>query len=165
MKTKIKLIKKIVFLFFLILSLVSYSQKDTKNTKEFIRVYNLKGKKISKGYVQFTNDSILGLKKGGKLEHIKIRDIGRIKTKRSAGHNVFLSATVGGGTLGLFGAATADPDAWILGYTAAEGFAGGVIIGGATGAVCGGITGLLKNSKTYEINGDSAKMKLIIDNL
>lgn len=132
MKTATHQWKGMLFIFLLLFSLSSYTQDNTQNVEEFVRVYNLDGKKIGKGNINFINDTIIKIRKGGRIESIKIKDIGIIKTKHSAGHNVLIGAAVGGGTLGVLGAATADPDDWVLGYSAPEGFAVGLVIGGAT---------------------------------
>lgn len=163
MKTTTHQWKGMLFLFLLLFSLSSYTQDNTQNVEEFVRVYNLDGKKIGKGNINFINDTIIKIRKGGRIESIKIKDIGIIKTKHSAGHNVLIGAAIGGGTLGVLGAATADPDAWILGYSAPEGFAGGLVIGGTAGAALGGITALFKTSNTYLINGDLEKLKLFME--
>ena len=69
-----------------------YSQSNSSKSNVFIRVYNLEGKKISKGHITFTNDSILELRKNGKIEQVNVKEIGKIKTKRSGGHNVLVGA-------------------------------------------------------------------------
>lgn len=163
MKTATHQWKGMLFIFLLLFSLSSYTQDNTQNVEEFVRVYNLDGKKIGKGNINFINDTIIKIRKGGRIESIKIKDIGIIKTKHSAGHNVLIGAAVGGGTLGVLGAATADPDDWVLGYSAPEGFAVGLVIGGATGAAVGGLTALFKTSNTYLINGDLEKLKLFME--
>lgn len=61
--------------------------------------------------------------------------------------------------MAILGAASADPDAWILGYTAAEGATAGALLGGTTGAAIGGITILFKNSKTFIIDGEESNWK------
>jgi hypothetical protein len=162
MKTITKIIKRTTLVFILLLSLNSYAQNQDIYSSEFVRVYNLQGKKINKGNVISYNDSLLVIKCNKKLSKIDIANIGFIKTKHSPAQNVAIGAVVGGGTLGVLGAASADPDAWIFGYTAAEGFAGGLILGGAAGAAVGGITALFKNSNTYLINGDLEKLKLCV---
>lgn len=163
MKTIAKKIKRTTLVFILALSLNSYAQNEDIYSSEFVRVYNLQGKKINKGHLMFINDSLLTIKRNDKLIPLEIANIGFIKTKHSTGHNVLIGAAVGGGTLGVLGAATADPDGWVLGYSAPEGFAGGLVIGGAAGAVVGGITTLFKNSNTYLINGDLDKLKIFVE--
>ncbi|WP_341215904.1 hypothetical protein [uncultured Wocania sp.] len=141
-----------------------YSQtKKTETKKNYVRVYNFKGKKISKGYIYFMNDSILGLKNNGKLVEMSLREIDFIKTKRSAGNNVFIGA-VSGATLGaVIGVSTADSDIWILPYSKGEGaivFGG---IGAVGGIAIGGITSLFKRSETYVINGDIKKWQVFMN--
>ncbi len=48
---------------------------------------------------------------------------------------------------------TANPDEF-LGYIAAEGFAGGILLGAPIGAALGGLAALLKKSRTFTINGN-----------
>lgn len=143
----------------LIISLTANCQKSTEAKKTFIRVYDLNEKKINKGHIVFLNDSILGFKKNNQLVVLKFNNIGLIKTKRSAGNNVLTGASIGAATGAILGITTADPDAWIYGYTAGEGAAYGIISGGVSGAAIGGITILFKNSKTFIINGDESNWK------
>lgn len=46
----------------LVFSLNMLAQKEKGETRVFIRVFNLEGKKINKGRFQFINDSLLGLR-------------------------------------------------------------------------------------------------------
>ena len=66
---------------------------------------------------------------------------------------------IGAATGAILGITTADPDAWIFGYTASEGAAMGAISGGVSGAAIGGVTILLKNSKTFIIDGYESNWK------
>jgi hypothetical protein len=91
---------------------------------------------------------------------ISLKDVGYIKTKRSAGNNVIIGSIAGATTMGILGAATADPDAWIFSYTPAEGAAAGILIGGLGGGVLGGISSVFKNSITFKINGNKEKWEL-----
>ena len=163
MKTITHQWKGILLLFLLLFSLSSYAQDNTQNVEEFVRVYNLEGKKIGKGKISFINDTIIRINKAGRNESIEIKDIGLIKTKRSAGHNVLIGSSIGGTLLAIMGGASADPDAWVLGYSTEEGVLGGALIGGVGGAAVGGITALFKDSNTYIINGDLEKLKLCIE--
>ena len=158
MKTLNKLIKLMTLLLCLILSVSINAQNETTKNNAFVRVYSTHGNKISKGYIIFVNDSILKLKNNSKYEILNFKDIGYIKTKRSAGNNVLTGASIGAATGVILGITTADP-AWIFGYTASEGAAMGAISGGVSGAAIGGITILLKNSKTFIIGGDESKWK------
>lgn len=132
------------------------AQEKPIEIREFIRVYDLNGNKTHKGVIQSVSDTVLHLKQEGKIYDIGLSTIGKIKTKRSAGHNVFMGAVIGGTPAAILGAASADPDEF-LGYTAGEGLMAGALIGGGLGAAVGGLTALFKNPKTYIINGDPQK--------
>lgn len=151
--------KNLFFTIALILSIGISAQEGTEKTNVFVRVYNLEGKKIGKGKILSISDTSLQLFR--KVESVKfpVSSIGSIKTKHSAGHNVLVGALAGATTMAILGAASADPDAWLFGYTAGEGAALGALLGGTTGAAIGGITILFKKPKSYEINGDKEKWK------
>ena len=159
MKTLIKQIKILALAMALIFSMEAYAQKEAKTHNVFLRVYNLEGKKISKGSVIFINDTLLALKDSSDKTAISMKDIGYIKTKRSAGHNILIGSAIGTATGAILGAASADPDAWIFGYTAAEGATGFGLAGALGGAAIGGISIAFKNSKTFTINGDQQRWK------
>ncbi len=151
--------KILIFAITLILSINVCAQNGFENTNVFVRVYDLQGKKIGKGKILSISETSLQLNRKGESVKIPVSNIGFIKTKRSAGNNVLIGAIAGATTLGLIGAITAEPDAIIFGFSASEGAAGGAVLGGIAGAAIGGITILFKNSKSYEINGDKAKLK------
>jgi hypothetical protein len=151
--------KNLIFVITLIFSVNVYAQNRFENTNVFVRVYDSLGKKISKGKILSISDTSLQLNRKGESLEILVSSIATIKTKRSAGNNVLVGATIGATSMAILGAATADPDAWILGYTAGEGAGAGALLGGTAGAAIGGITILFKNSKSYEINGDMEKWK------
>lgn len=172
MKTNRNHLETFAFCIALIFSINLYAQKETNSKKVYLRVYNLEGKKISKGHIVFLNDSILGLNKSGKQELIKIGDIGKLKTKRSAGHNVLVGSFVGAGLLALIGGATSEEKTktgdggWFFGeyeYTTGTSPGTGAAIGGAIGliggAAIGGVASAFKNSKTFIVDGDILKWK------
>lgn len=165
MKTIKNKIKIIVLVFALQFVINSYAQKETLEKGMFVRVFNLDGKKINKGHVAFVVDTLLVLKKNGNDVEINVKEIGTIKTKRSAGHNILVGSAIGTATGAILGVASADPDAWIFGYTAAEGATGFGLAGALGGAAIGGISIAFKNSKTIIINGDLAKFKIFKDTL
>ena len=144
----------------LLVSSSLYSQEITGTKKLFVRVYNLEGKKIGKGHIVSLTDSLIQLKRGVKSVQFNFKDIGIIKTKRSAGHNILIGAAIGATTFAVLGAASADPDAWIFGYTAAEGAAAGALGGALGGAALGGASVALKKSLTYPIDGNIDKWKI-----
>ncbi|MDP3313950.1 hypothetical protein [Lutibacter sp.] len=151
--------KNLFFVFAFIISINISAQEEIENATVFVRVYDLQGKKISKGKILSISDTSIQLK--GKLEpkEIYFNNISFIKTKHSVGNNLLIGAVSGASFFAILGAATADPDAWIFAYSAGEGAAAGAVIGGISGSVIGGITALFKNSKTYAINGDELKWK------
>jgi len=151
--------KTLFFAIAFVLSININAQEGTKISNVFVRVYDLQNKKISKGQILLISDTSIELKaKKGPIK-IESKSIGLIKTKHSAGNNILKGALIGGSFFALIGVATADPDAFILGYTAGEGAAAGAIIGGTAGAAIGAVTTLFKNSESYTINGDEFKFK------
>jgi len=163
MKTITKLFNTVTICIGLMLCINSNAQKEVKRHDPFVRVYALDGKKIAKGRITFINDSLLGLKHDDKLIDLNVKDISYIKTKKSAGHDVLIAAA-SGATLGVvLGVSTADPDAFILNYTAGEGAVVFGSLGAIGGAAIGGITSAFKNSETYSIDGDLKKWLLFKD--
>ncbi|WP_298237848.1 hypothetical protein [uncultured Algibacter sp.] len=139
-----------------------YSQNKVSNNPPFVRVYNIEGKKIAKGKIVFLSDSTLGLKKSNKLKEVPVKQIGKIKTKHSGGHNVLMGSLFGASFGAILGVSTADPDA-LLGYTAGEGALALGALGAVGGAAIGGMTAGFKESETFIINGDYKKIESIID--
>lgn len=135
--------------------------------KVFVRVFDLDGKKISKGKIVAISETSLQLIRDERSDVIPVSNIGSIKTKHSGGNNVLIGATIGAIPMAVFGYASADPDAEILAtnYTAGEGALQGVLLGGTLGAGIGGITTLFKNSKSYTINGDAEKWKIFKESI
>jgi hypothetical protein len=148
---------KQILLFPLLLAFVitSFAQEEIH---PFVRVYNLAGEKINKGHVIRVTDTSLQL--NGKSVDIPVRNIGFIKTKRSAGHNVLVGSLIGATTLAVFGAIAGDPDPEYYDELNKVGYAiVGAVFGLAAGAAIGGLTALAKNPDTYLINGDISKWK------
>jgi hypothetical protein len=157
---KTQIISIILLSIVLILSLNIHAQKNTNKKQVFLRVYNLEGKKISKGRVVFINDSILALKAINQNLEIKVEHIGFIKTKKSGGHNVLIGALTGAALGALSGATLFEPsppDALIFSLSREDNATIGLIIGAAAGTAVGGATILAKKSKTFIINGDYSK--------
>lgn len=150
--------KTLIFVITLILSINVCAQNEFENSNVFVRVYDLQGKKIGKGKILSMSETSLQLYKKGNSLTVPIGNIGSIKTKHSGGNNILIGAATGAAVMAILGAASADPDAWILGYTAGEGAAAGAILGGTAGVAIGGITILFKNSKSFEINGELEKL-------
>lgn len=146
--------KFIIFFFLISACFNAYSQN-----KLFVRIYNINSEKTNKGFVLKENDTILHIKKDTTVIAIPVRKIGIIKTRMSGGHNILIGTVIGVTATGILGAASAEPDAEIIEYNAAEGFAAGAIIGAPIGALTGALTAGFKNSKTFIIQGDVEKWK------
>ncbi len=152
--------KKLLLIIFMIATAIpAYTQKEV-----FVRVFRLNGTKMIKGYVTAVTDSSLTLKiKRATTLLLAVKDIGSIKTKHSAGHNILVGAIVGGVPMAVLGAISSGGQSSntfvILHYNAAEGALLGLIGGLPVGAVIGAITILFKNSTTFIINGDPIHWK------
>ena len=122
----------------------------------FVRIYDLKGKKIYRGHVASVTDTSLQLR--GKDHSIPVSTIGSIRTKHSAGNNILIGALIGTTSMTIVGVASVDPDA-LAPSTTGEGAAVGVVVGVPLGCLIGALTIPFKNSKNYLINGDAEKWK------
>ena len=164
MKIQFKIIPILLLLLFNISIL---AQNENEETRLFIRVYNMEGEKINKGYFKFINDNMLGIKRNNKLVQVNINDIGYIKTKRSGGHNVLLGSMSGLAAGMIIGAATSDQETktrdggFLFGtyeYKTGTSPGTGAAIGGLIGLAGGGLVGAVgtsfRESNTYTINGD-----------
>jgi len=140
--------KLIPFLLLILLFIQAGAQK-----KLFVRVYDNSGKRINNGFVVGTTDSSLRLLKNKDTIDLPISGFSFIKTKRSAGNNLLVGSMIGAAAFGFIGIASANPDDF-LGYTAAEGFSAGILFGAPAGAAIGGLSALLKNPRTFSVNGD-----------
>ena len=146
---------KILLLLLMISSGYSvYAQKPL-----YVRIYNPSGEKIYKGNVFAVTDTSLLLIGKNAPVNIPVGEIGSIRTKHSAANNLLIGAGIGATTFAIIGAATAEPDAEIFGYTSGEGAAAGALIGLPVGAAIGGLTILFKNSETFIVNGDPVNWK------
>lgn len=131
----------------LALTLAANSQKTI-----FLRVFDETGKKIQNGFLRSVSDSSLTIQNGEKITEVPVSKISVIKVKRSFGHTVVISSGIGAAGFSIFGAATADPDAWIYGYTAGEGAAAGFIFGAFAGATVGSIIAATSKKPVLRIN-------------
>ena len=127
-------IKKIILLFTLLIC-VKLSAQEINNTHTlFVRVFDLDGKKIGKGHIYSSNDSLVVLKLKDKRKEINLVEIGKIKTKRSGGHNILIGASSGvfvGSILGILNPptdSTGGTFTW-AGGSSGEEFTSGVSVG------------------------------------
>jgi hypothetical protein len=149
--------KNVLFVMALFLGTQAFAQGGIESKKIFVRVYNLKGNKIGKGKILSFSDDAIQLNKGKAPLNILLSDIGSIKTKRSAGHNILIGASAGaaaGIVIALLAADDSNVDDALISSSLATG--SGILMG-ATGAAVGGLTALFKKVETYSIDGDAGK--------
>ena len=160
--------KNLILLLTLLISFSINAQVENKTHKLFVRVFNMDGKKIGKGHIHSINDSLLILSKNKKLTELHLKEIGKIKTKRSGGHNVVVGATSGvlvGVILGSLNPptdSTGGTFTW-AGSSSGEELANGVTVGVISGTILGGVSGLFKNSKTFIIEAKPEKWKVFVE--
>ncbi|WMI65999.1 hypothetical protein RBH94_02300 [Aestuariibaculum sp. YM273] len=154
--------KKVILLLVLLISINLSAQQDNVTKKLFVRVFNIDGKKIGKGHIYLINDSLLVLSKSKKLNELYLKDIHKIKTKRSGGHNILIGATSGVIAGVILGSVNPPTDSsggtftWAGGSSGDE-LASGVTIGAISGTIIGAISGLFKNQKTFTIQSNPEK--------
>lgn len=124
---------------------------DRIEINSFLRVYNLKGKKIAKGKLISTDKSSLTLKRNKNLTTISLDNIGSIKTKRSGGHNLLLGASIGTGVAIIL---IIDSGTEPRNYDALTAIGTSIFTVLGTGI---GAATINKNRRTYQINGDTIK--------
>ena len=126
---------------------------------KFLRIFDLSGQKIAKGYFSRATDTSIKLVNDSTTIEFSASKIGYIKTKRSGGHTILIASSAGGISMGLIAMAVNSSDgndSWFQ-LSSGEAFSGGFIYGVVLGAVTGGIiTGVNKRS-TYQINGEMKK--------
>ena len=178
MKAIKRILKKTTIVAILICGNI-YAQDYSEEPRKFVRVFNLQGKKIHKGYIVFVNDSILGFSKNKNIAKVSFEDIGTIKMKRSGGNNALTAGAIGGVIGALVGMASSDEETkvgqnWLFGqytYTTGTSPGTGAAMGGGIGLVGGALIGLgsslLKNKEVFTIDGDLNKwlaFKVFIEN-
>src|SRR5688500_12819640 len=127
--------KTLFFLLLITAATISQGQKRT-----FLRIFNEEGKKTQKGFLRALSDSGLTvLTEEKKVINVPLAEIHTIKLNRSFGHTVMITSLIAAGACGILGAASADPEAWIFGYSAAEGALLGITAGAAGGIALGSI--------------------------
>jgi hypothetical protein len=126
---------------------------------KFLRIFDLSGKKIAKGYLSSTTDSSIKLVHDSTTTEYSATKIGFIKTKRSGGHSILIASAVGGVSLGLLALAVNsgdNSDSWFQ-FSSGEALFGGFIYGAAIGTITGGIISAANKRMTYQVNGDLKK--------
>jgi len=159
--------KPLTILLFLTISLQLSAQKVKKTGKEpFVRIFDATGKKIYNGFLMQTTDNSIFIIQKEKSVEIPISQITTIKLKRSFGHTVLITSLIGGASLAILGAASADPDAWFAPTTAGDGIAAGLLFGVGSGAAIGSIIAGTKSKPVFKINQNQAdwlKARSVLD--
>ncbi|GAA4291827.1 hypothetical protein GCM10023163_07410 [Aestuariibaculum suncheonense] len=146
------------------------AQEENKTQKLFLRVFDMDGKKIGKGHIHSINDSLIVLSKAKKLKKIHPKEIGKIKTKRSGGHNVLVGATSGALVGVVLGSVNPPTDSsggtftWAGGSSGDE-LASGVTVGVISGTIIGGISALFNNPKTFVIESNPEKWNAFVNSV
>ena len=126
---------------------------------KFLRIFDLSGQKIAKGYLSSTTDSSIKLAHDSTTLEYSASKIGYIKTKRSGGHTIVIASAAGGVSLGLLALAvnsSDNSDSWFQ-ISSGEALFGGFIYGAALGTITGGIISAANKRMTYKVNGDPKK--------
>jgi hypothetical protein len=132
-----------------------HAQKQEKDGI-FVRVYNLNGKKVAKGYIQSVDRESVTVVLRGKSTELPVAEIGKLRLKRSYGNAIVRGTYTGlgiGAVLGVAYAAADDSFSSDLGLVALP--AGGAFYGGVIGA----IIGIFRKPVEVEINGQSEKLQ------
>ena len=132
-----------------------HAQKKEKDGI-FVRVYNLEGQKVAKGYIQAVDQEAVTVVLRGKTTELPVAEIGKLRLKRSYGNAVVRGTYTGlalGTVLGVVYAASDDSLSSDVGLVALP-------VGGAFyGSVIGAIIGIFKKPVEVEINGQSEKLQ------
>ena len=147
--------KNLIIICLLVLTTAAQSQRKT-----FVRIFDLNGNKTHTGFLMQTSDSSIIISSNKETLEVPLNQIGIIKLKRSFGHTILITALIAGGTFAILGAATADPDAWIFGYTAGEGFLAGLLGGATTGTIVGSVIGGTTNRPVFTIAGKNENWEI-----
>lgn len=139
--------KYLIFIFAFLLCFSIYAQEKKLKSKTFLRIYNLNGKKITKGKILSSSSNTLTLSRNKKIINISVDSIGSIKTKKSVGNNILIGASIGATTVILLSSRT--DESFTEGYTGI-----GTLVFSGLGSGIGAITSLFKNSMTFQINGN-----------
>ena len=79
--------KGIIFLIFLFFSVHTIHAQKTS----FLRIYNSKGKKISKGRIFQLSDTSITLTRKNRFVETPVAEINTIKSKRTTGHRILIT--------------------------------------------------------------------------
>ena len=158
----------LVFLFLIIqIGFYMHAQNQIQLESTFVRLFDLQDNKIGKGRLNSAWGDTLYVMHKKKVMKYLYSNIGKIKTKRSGGHNVAIGAASGaviGVIVGAGMEAAEDEDSWDL-FPSSAVLSGSGLFFGAVGAGIGGVTALIKNSKTIYLNGGVTEWESFISSM
>lgn len=162
---------------FLFLNLIFFVHVIAQK-KTFIRIYPIGSPKVIRGLYAGHSDSAIIITNSNQRDTINYLNIQYIKTRRTTGHHILISAVLGAAAGAITGLVTThkkddittpDPNCplcpvfnYVFSFTPAEAAEGGALLGGTTGAAVGAIIGLTNKKETINVNGDFQSWKRII---
>jgi len=160
--------------FLLVLLTLCCTVQINAQKKFFIRIYPIGSSAAIKGFYSGHTDSALIIQRNHQPDTIFYSLIQQIKTRRSTGHNILISAltgTLGGTAIGLIAQKDSpppDPNCQLcnilndaFAFTPAEAAAGGAVLGAVAGTIVGTITGLTKRKETLIVGGNFRNWNVI----
>ena len=147
--------KTIVLLFAFFVTINLSAQKKT-----FLRIYDLQGKKINKGFFAGTTDStLLIINKDAVIDTITLSQIGKIKTRHSLLSPILITSLTFGLLAGAAGSGVQHALNNSNSYPVIRDIGGPVFpglfaVGAAAGALVGALISALQHRLTFTINGD-----------
>lgn len=147
-------------LFFFLLSFALPSLLTAEPYRGFIRVYDLKGKKIAKGTFNSITNNTLSIQSGKKLLEFKVEEVGYIHTKRSGGNNILWA--MGICMVSFSTIASGSGSEWV---TEGEALLGGAILGVPAGLLIGGVSCAFKGDAVYPVAGSQVIWQQVVEDL
>lgn len=137
-----------------------YVSNASAQKKTFIRIFDHSGKKMHKGQLMKTGDSVIQIMHHNESIDIPINTVSRIKLRRSFGHTLFYTMLATGTALAVVVAADADPEEF-LGYSVTEGLAMGMVTGLVVGVLPGAIIGGSRNRPEFLVEGKQENWQIV----
>lgn len=157
--------KSIFYLIAILFSFNISAQEEIENRNVFVRLFDLQGNIIDRGYILSISDTSIQLKRKKESNEIASNSIGLIKVGRSGGHKVFIGTMVGAILVGIL-IASVNANNQEIQYPFGEAAAAGAVVGGVLGAAFGALSIPSKEkSRFFIINGDDLKWKELKENL
>jgi hypothetical protein len=154
--------------FAILLIMVTTTLSIAGQKKTFLRVYDVHGRKITKGFITGTTDTSVLIGDGDLINSIPAKKIGRIKTKRSIGHSILMTGLFIGTSSALLSLVATAGLSRVVSTPRGKAFVSGFFIGAGIGGALGGFWGAAKKINDFNINGNLEnwrKLRPVIDQL